>query len=152
MAGRRNNKEGRCGWCKKCEVIRVAEWNKNNREKRRIIYARYNAKFPRRRWARASIGSHRQRGYKIDFNTKELWDLAEKTEECSYCGVKFIWNYQNTLHIPLPQSPTMDRKNNKLLLKTIDDIEILCHECNSTKRTRSKQEFIDYCKMIASKF
>ena len=48
-------------------------------------------------------------------------------------------------------SPTLDRiENGKLINK--NNIMIVCHTCNATKRNRTMVEFVEYCENVVKKF
>jgi len=54
-------------------------------------------------------------------------------------------NQKNTV------SATLDRINNENHM-SIDNVQILCHSCNTAKGTKPMEEYIDHCKFIANKF
>jgi hypothetical protein len=49
------------------------------------------------------------------------------------------------------ESPSVDRLSNSDIL-TVNNIQIICRRCNTTKLDRTMEEFVDYCKMVAKKF
>ena len=49
----------------------------------------------------------------------------------------------NTCHIIKPLSEFSNCRH-----MTLNNIQIVCHSCNSTKRNRTMVEFIEYCKLI----
>ena len=73
--------------------------------------------------------------------------MGKATTHCPYCGVELDWQ-RGLGKGGRDSSPSLDRINNEKELR-LDNIEIICHRCNSTKYNRTKKEFIDYCIKIA---
>jgi hypothetical protein len=82
--------------------------------------------------------------------SKELYLLASKTELCFICQTRLNWQLGNKGHMN-NKSPTLDRLDNGNVIRS-ENILILCYQCNATKRDRTLEEFVDYCKEIAKKF
>jgi hypothetical protein len=124
----------------------------NHIEKRRA-YARthdhsaeWNVKHAELRWAIAGLSRHRHQGYIIQMKSKELEKLLKETQTCRICGQPL------TVRLGEKQSPSMDiiDPNNKIL--SAKNVQIVCFQCNSTKRDRTMQEFIEYCKLVSERF
>jgi hypothetical protein len=96
-------------------------------------------------WCIDTIHSHKKE-FKVLFKPIELLLLAEKTKTCIYCGCELQYGY-NKKGSPYKTSPSLDRINNEQFL-SLDNVEIICHDCNAIKRCRTKNEFIDYCKKV----
>lgn len=110
-------------------------------------FTRYKRKNFYKVWAIRSITSHRGKGFVVNITSEVLSDLAKKSPNCPYCGVAFGWDNSKLSS----NSPSLDRINNENELR-LDNIEIVCCNCNRTKGNRTKAEFISYCKEIVDKF
>lgn len=117
---------------------------------KKIKRIKYNLEQPKtiKMWAHGCI-SHKKRNKKfnVTLTVEELTIKAENTKECPLCGCKL--NYTEKRRKTTGCSPTIDRINNESIVSN-DNIWILCHSCNSTKRNRTLQEFIEYCKKVAN--
>jgi len=60
------------------------------------------------------------------------------------------WRLGNKGHMH-NKSPTLDRLDNEKVIRR-DNVLILCYQCNATKRDRTLNEFLDYCRAITAKF
>jgi hypothetical protein len=107
----------------------------------------YN-KNPSRSKAMATIASHKYKGCKIYVTVEHITRLFEETKICPLCGINLTCRREK---YPLPNSSSLDRKDNELELRN-DNVWIICHNCNSTKLKRTRKEFYEYCKMIHLKF
>lgn len=101
-------------------------------------------------WAQKTIYEHKRNGYIVNISTDELELLSKNTKHCKYCGCKLNYNY-GTKGKTISNSPSMDRINNEKEIN-ITNIQIICHNCNSTKRARTHREFVKYCLMIVKNF
>lgn len=90
-------------------------------------------------WAKLTIRKHKSRGFIVGFSLQELVTFIAPCDTCQLCGRKLSWTNTKIQD----DSPTLDRINNQKSLM-LDTIAILCHQCNSTKRNRSIQEFLNY--------
>ena len=52
---------------------------------------------------------------------------------------------------PHALTPTLDRINNDPFILR-DNIQIICHRCNTTKNNRTLVAFVEYCKKIVAKY
>jgi hypothetical protein len=99
-------------------------------------------------WCKDTLKRHRQRGYEIAITIDELYFFYQKAMEigCYYCKVKMKHGDKTCV----PESPTLDVINPHNKVISVFNVRIICHSCNSTKRTRSHKEFIEYCaRMVA---
>lgn len=133
-----------CVYCKLCRKQKANQYRKKNKDylnskKREYRHVNYH-----RTWAIATRAHHKERGCKLHFTNQDLVDLAEKTTNCAYCGEPFDWHNNKICS----NSPTLERINNDLELR-LDNIKIVCHFCNRSKKQKALLEFILYCKMIS---
>jgi len=143
----KNEKDGLNCHCKKC----TAKYYQKNKKQIEKKHKEWIAERPHRYWAMNSLTRHRQKGYIVKITIDELEKLAKQTQRCSICGFLLKWGYGSKQGKPASSSPTLDRMNNDKIL-TIKNIQILCYHCNAAKRTKTMEEFIEYCKMVANKY
>lgn len=138
--------------CKLCKNIRHNNYLKLNPDKLSIYRKTDAMNNPISHWCRGVIQSHRRSGYIIKFTAKELSTFVLNTPVCNYCGCKLSHDvpYGERGLIPKTNHPTLDRINNESVL-TLDNVEIICWKCNSTKLNRTKEEFYEYCRGIYMK-
>ena len=148
----------RCSKCKK--LLEKSEFYKDSTRKdgfrhtckwcdQKYMKNYYKDSNPKKLWCMETIYNHRQRGFDIQITTNELFEVANPIDNCLLCGTKLNWS-RGKKH-PSDNSPTLDRiDNGKVISKNA--VWIVCHKCNSTKRNRSLNEFIEYCKLIYFKF
>jgi len=148
-----NKKLGIGSWCKECSRKYNKEYRRKHKSKINKLQRKYRKrsqlKNPYRMWARASLGCHRSTGYKTEITIDELEILARKSFHCPYCGKKL--NYFPEDKKLNPNSPTLDRINNELIL-TINNVKILCYQCNISKSNRTEKEFFEFCRRLVEKF
>lgn len=96
-------------------------------------------------WSKNAITGHKNKGYVILFSISELEQKAKNSILCSLCHIKIDWD--NNSNNCAPNRPTLENINLKKELK-LEDTEITCRSCNTTKGSRTKKEFIDYCRDI----
>jgi hypothetical protein len=93
---------------------------------------------------------------KICTECNQLKDISEFTPSkrgklgCrSKCGCKLSHDtpYGERGLIPKTNHPILDRINNETVLR-LDNVEIICWKCNSTKLNRTKEEFYEYCRDV----
>lgn len=115
----------------------------------RIQRHEYNETHRRRVWATRTRSMHRTNGFLVNIELNDLHEMAENIENCPICGCELKWlSGHGTVR---ENSPTLDRINNQSEM-TIDNVWIICHRCNTTKRNRSMKEFVEYCKCVVNKF
>lgn len=139
--------------CKNCRLEMARQFNglspETSREHYRMKAKRETLRNPIKRWATSTISGHKKRGCEIRFTTQELIELAEQTTHCKYCGKEIV--YKPYEEVPVRNRPSMDRINNDTELR-IDNIQIICNGCNISKGQMTHDEFILYCKNIASRW
>jgi 5-methylcytosine-specific restriction endonuclease McrA len=106
---------------------------------------------PREYWAYSTMSGHKSQGCTIELSRKELIDLANITDHCEICGEPMDWGLIGKQDHSLDNSPSLDRTDNEKVLR-IENVQIVCSRCNVSKNSRTMDEFIAYCKMIAAKF
>lgn len=116
-------------------------------------YDRPNARYchnckEKRRWASASIISHKNGGYDVQFTMEELYEAVKTGRHCHLCGIELDFTFGVGLKI---NSPTVDRVHNGHVMN-IQNVEILCHQCNTAKGRYPVSEFIERCKRVAYNF
>lgn len=124
-------------YVKKRMVINTRNWR--NRNSKRI-------------WAQSRINGHKRDNYEIKITKEELIDFIKNINTCAICGIEinFIQGIGNNEH-NYSNRASLDDINNSHII-SINNIQIVCHRCNSTKHNRSMKEFLSYCKMIVDKF
>lgn len=100
----------------------------------------------KRAWCSNTRCQHKKDGYIIEFSTKELYDKIKDIENCEICNNKLDWTRGNKQTVKR-NSPSLDRKENEVIMK-LNNVHVVCHRCNATKRDRNMKEFIEYCKEI----
>lgn len=111
---------------------------------------KYESSHPKRLWCSRTIRSHERNGFVVNITLNELDKYVESKDYCEFCGVKLDYGRKADGKIH-SNSPALDRRNNEDVIN-LNNINILCYNCNSTKRTRTMDEFIMYCNMIVEKF
>jgi len=98
-------------------------------------------------WVNSTISKHKRK-YQVNISRNELIILAKNIKYCTYCNVKMNYNRGKGIQ---DNSPALDRIDNEKILN-MNNVQIICHKCNTTKSNRTHKEFINYCKMIVNKF
>lgn len=123
----KREKDGLNYECKICTSKRAAKWRKNNKD---------------RIWANTTIHKHRKAGIDIRLEIKELQDFFNITMKkgCKICSAKM----EPGDGVVGPRSPSLDIKNPfKKIVDNIDDVQIICHECNKRKGNRTMKQWFD---------
>jgi ribosomal protein L24 len=126
-----HHKDGLTSHCKVCCAISRKSYRSNN---------------PVMCWCIDTIHSHKTK-HTVLFNPKELYEVAKNTNKCPICGCNLIYGYNKKRKLRM-NSPSLDRINNESTM-TLDNVMIMCYDCNSTKRSRTLDEFIDYSRTVA---
>ena len=121
-------------------------WRNNHPGCRTGEKRKYRLKYPHRVWCQHTLYSHRGRGFTTSINSRTLESLAKTITHCPCCGNKLIWSKGDKSHVS-PFSPTLDRINNEKMMNK-NNIEIICHRCNTAKGAGTKQELLKYCKQV----
>lgn len=127
--------------CKECCRKYARDSYARNKEHAGVVAAIYRRKNPERTWAHATISNHNRRGIKSSFSAKELMEYAKTITHCPYCGIELEFSIGNDK--PLRKTPTLDRINNEDFM-TMDNIQIICHTCNTGKGQMTHEEFLKY--------
>ncbi len=145
------SKDGHGNHCRKCREYMVKrsyeKMRKLNPLKLRNRENQYRKDNPVKRWANTSLCCHRKK-FRVNITVKELEELGKITSRCSLCDCWLSWGGNMVVK---DNSPSLDRIDNGSILSK-DNIQIICHKCNCTKRNRTMKEFLDYCQVIVNKF
>jgi hypothetical protein len=106
---------------------------------------------PYRFWATSTLNDHRKRDNGIIITINELEILAKKSTHCNICVCKLMWGFGNKDGKTQSNSPTLDRINNESII-TLDNIQILCRDCNASKHSKTMLELFYWCKNFVKKF
>lgn len=125
-------------YCSKCSCIRTTETisKPENIAKYRAGKRRWRNSDQFRKWAVHSIISHKKRGYDIQIDINSLIDILKLQHNCFYC--------QYELKVGINAS--IDIITRKMVISS-DNIVICCRSCNSTKATKSKEEYQQLLKL-----
>lgn len=107
----------------------------------------YALRYPIRTWANSVIGGHRRRGISIEVTRIQLEKLAEETKTCFYCGCLLRYGPQNGKKRWHRDSASVDRIDNEKPL-SINNIQILCCQCNLAKNKMTAKEFSEWIKKV----
>jgi hypothetical protein len=143
--------DGRRSMCRECRVIDHKAYYQKNKGVISIRSAMQRINKPREYWAYSTVCGHRSRGCTVLVERKQLIELAYKTSNCSICGVDLDWESMCKGGAPKNNSPSLDRVNCDTVL-VINNVQIICSLCNLTKNSRTMEEFINYCKLVADRF
>lgn len=94
--------------------------------------------------------NHRKK-FSVKFSGAELSKRFEHQNGCLICGVELAFIKDDRKKGPIPNSPSLDRISNGHIL-TLRNVQLICHQCNSTKGARTMKKFIEYCSMVAKKY
>jgi 5-methylcytosine-specific restriction endonuclease McrA len=165
--------DGLDSWCKDCHKQYFKEWtkqhpdkikhyrnthNKNhpdyaknyyNKNKHKII--KYNAKYRdtedgyKHTWC-STLHRHKYKGISINITTAELFEYVKDINTCKMCGKILNWT-KNGKKGATHDSPTLDRIDNEDYID-LNNIQILCYQCNAGKQKMTNDEYINQCKMV----
>ena len=133
--------------CKGCTQKRYNRWytKKTSKETKR----QWKAKNPYVAWASTTLSAHRIRGCEVLISTSELKAMAEQARYCKICGCELNWIVGKGKI--MNNSPSLDRTDNTAVMAT-GNVQIVCCSCNTTKRDRSMDEFIEYCRLVIRRY
>ena len=140
--------DGHIAECKKCRQEQERLYHVSGQF--RIVSKAWYQRHPHYVWAKTTLRSHRKRGCKILITPKELGKIAEISLSCSMCDAALDWTGEKNGKLN-KLSPTLDRLYNEDFVSA-NNVQIICHRCNTTKNDRSLAEFIEYCKHIISRY
>lgn len=92
-------------------------------------------------WSGKSICNHEKDGCTVKFDKFQLHEKIKHIEHCNYCNIKLTWGYGKGHS---QSSPTLDRVNNEKIM-TLDNVQVLCRQCNTSKGNRTHAEYIVHC-------
>lgn len=143
------NKDGYSGSCKECLAAYHKTYCIEHHDERKEYLKNYTQNNTNKLWYANVVKSHKRDGCEIKFTFDELNSLIQTTTHCKYCEseLDYTTTYGNRKTIPKENHPTLDRIGNEKLM-TLDNVEIICWKCNTTKLNRTEKEFYDYCKRI----
>lgn len=121
---------------------------KEHKDRHRATQKKYAQEHPHKLWAAGTLQDHRSKGMVTEISTAELEIIALHVKFCEYCGKELVYRNKGGL---CDASATLDRVDNEKVLRA-DNTKIVCYDCNATKRTKSFEEFVLYCKLIVDRF
>lgn len=130
--------------CKSCNKNIMKNFRKNNPDiviKRREKYK--ESLGPYLYWARSSINHHKRQNSEICFSAEDLAEFSKNKISCPWCKIELSWG-SNTL---MNSTPSLENLNLKKVLQ-LDDIEIVCFKCNTSKSDRTLSDYIEYIEKI----
>jgi hypothetical protein len=92
------------------------------------------------------------RGVTVYFGWRELAEKAKRTPYCEVCGVELDYEQGKKGGSANYNSPSMDRIDSSKKDITIEDIQILCFQCNSAKSNMTPEEWISHSKKLNESF
>ena len=148
----RSDNDKRRNECKDCIKKYMRVWRGKNKEKIAIDGRRWREENSVRAWATYVRRNHRRDGFKFNATINEIIDFAEcHGGACYYCGIELDYSYGTKDGKIQKNSPSLDRIYNNQVM-TLENSQILCSKCNTTKSDRTHDEFVQYCKTIVEKF
>ena len=135
--------------CKKCVNKRRRKIYRENPDKRQKVLE-YNKQWrknnPIKFWCQRTIINHKISKYKVLFTSKELFPIAQKTTHCPICKIELKYGGGRN-----PKNATLDRVNNENFL-TLNNIQIICRKCNTSKLNRTMKELYEWCLKVINYF
>jgi 5-methylcytosine-specific restriction endonuclease McrA len=122
---------------------RIRNPGRHKTEARQEYVKKYNDKPENRlrHMVTVSLNRHKQLGMEVIVTAAEALALLKSTTHCRYCGKELIKGAKGRSRF----HASLDRIDNGTVL-TLDNIQFVCWECNTTKAARSHTEFIAYMK------
>ena len=144
--GRKSASDGLNNVCADCACEKARDYRVRYATRivdKNRIKARDN---PFKTWAQSTLTNHRANGYLINITRDALESLARNASKCKICNQELRWHFDRFTNVAklTHNSPSLDRLNNEQHISS-NNIQILCHRCNTTKGPRTQQQFIDYC-------
>lgn len=95
-------------------------------------------------WIANILSNHRQR-FVVDIDTYELAEKWKDVKYCNICGIHLDWSCGKG--IMQNNSPSIDRINNEKIMN-INNVQLVCSQCNRIKSSNTMTKFIKSCKRI----
>lgn len=141
----KNTNDGLQVWCKDC----VSLWYKDNKDSHLKSSNDNRKKNPLSTWCNMVRASHKVNGFIVNITTKQLMGYIESHNSCEICGKSF--DFTPFKGHATKDSPSLDRKYNENEIR-IDNIMMLCNDCNRKKGDIPFDKYILYCRDIWNKF
>lgn len=158
---RRHRKKYMQNYVKRVDVVgKLKKYHKkyNAKYEKKLETKEYRKEWrvehPKEFWASSTLSYHKRKEHKIEITKKQIYGFINNIENCTICGKELNFlPYKNhgKRTGPISNSPSLDRVDNEKIIK-LNNIQILCYECNTTKGKRTMKEFIDYCKKVTLKY
>lgn len=143
---RNDRKCGVQSTCKSCQSKNSSMYGLTHLKEKLNNLMKWKKQNPKRYWGNKTINHHKEAGYIVKITNDELFNYIKDKDYCELCDKKLEWFNKKTAF----SSPTLDRLNNENIV-SINNVQLICHECNTTKGTKTQKEFIAYCKLIAER-
>jgi 5-methylcytosine-specific restriction endonuclease McrA len=140
-------------YCKICQNEIAKEYRENNHNKvlNSVKKYRENENNKYKLFASSTFNDHkRYKQFIVNITKYEIEQLALNTNKCIYCDIELNYN-RGKKYKTMLNSPSLDRTNNEKEIN-INNIQIICHRCNTIKHDMTHKEFVIYCKTIVDKF
>lgn len=109
----------------------------------------YRRKHPIKTWCMQVRKSHKNNGFIISISNEELYSYILQHMQCEICGKPF--DFTPFKGRATKDSPSLDRKYNEQEIR-LDNIMMLCNDCNRKKGDMPFDKYIIYCYSIWNKF
>lgn len=141
----KNTKDGLQVWCKDC----VSAWYQTHKIRHLELAYAHRRKHPIRTWCAQVRKSHKNNGFNVLITNDELQNYINTHMECEICCKPF--DFTPFKGHATKDSPSLDRKYNESEIR-IDNIMMLCNDCNRKKGDMPFDKYVVYCLMIWNKF
>lgn len=103
-------------------------------------------------WVRNTLSDHKTRKFEIAINPSDLYKMAIEglTNGCAYCGQEMRFKRPGNGEQNYNEMLTLDILNPTRRVISIDNIRIVCYQCNVMKRSFQLDEFIAHCGAVWS--
>jgi hypothetical protein len=119
-----------------------------NKLQHTLTMIEYNKKNPIKTWLRGTLNRHSKK-YVVNVTTNQLYEKFKLITHCPICGKEINFDYGKVKI--MNNSPSLDRINNEKEIR-IDNVQLICNQCNITKGSRTMEEFIDYCNKVTQRY
>lgn len=139
------------GNCKDCYNKKSLEKYNDNKEKFNLDGKTWRRTNPKRVWAHNVIRTHIKCGFIVNITTDELINFIKDQTHCNICGKELHFSVGDKDGKSNIDSPTIDRIDNEQEMN-LNNIQLVCMNCNRRKGADTMEDFIEYCIMISHKF